>query len=335
VYSGKQFNESIRQIGFLLIIIFLACLIIGQLRYFASSILGGFTLYMILRTPHRRMLEKGWGNTWATTVLLLATFVFLVLVVGGFMSIIYSKLKHFHPQLIMNGLHHIHDVIIQKWGYNIFSEDAIQKALAMIGNIIPAIISATGNVLANVIMMMFVIFFMLQQSHEFEQGIEEFLPISRNSVHLLKKEAHTMIIGNAVGIPLIMLGQGVTAGLSYWILDAGDPIIWGLLTGFCGLVPVIGTGGIWVPLAINLAMGGHVWQGIVLIIYGCCVVSSVDNLVRMVFLKKKANVHPMITLFGVIIGMNLFGFWGIIFGPLIISGFFLLMKIYKNEFITN
>jgi predicted PurR-regulated permease PerM len=335
VYSGKQFNESLRQIAFLLIIVFLACLIIGQLRYFASSILGGFTLYMILRTPHRRMLEKGWGNTLTTTILLVASFIFLVLVLGGLLSVIYSKIKHFHPQLIVNGLHHIHDVIIQKWGYNIFSEDAIQKALAMIGNIIPSIISATGNVLANVVMMMFVLFFMLQQSHEFEQGIEDFLPTSKDSIHLLKKETHNMILSNAVGIPLIMLGQGITAGLAYWILDAGDPIIWGLITGFFGLIPVIGTGGIWLPLAINLTMGGHIWQGIVLIIYGICVVSSVDNVVRIVFLKKKANVHPLITLFGVIIGMNLFGFWGIIFGPLIISGFFLLMKIYKNEFIAK
>jgi predicted PurR-regulated permease PerM len=182
---------------------------------------------------------------------------------------------------------------------------------------------------------MFVLFFLLQQSREFEEGIENFLPISKENVHLLKKEAHNMIISNAVGIPLIMIGQGITAGLAYWILDAGDPVIWGLMTGFCGLVPVVGSGGVWVPLAINLAMGGHIWQGIVLIIYGCLVVSSVDNLVRIVLLKKKANVHPLITLFGVIVGMNLFGFWGIIFGPLILSGFFLLLRIYKKEFVAK
>jgi predicted PurR-regulated permease PerM len=328
-------NDHIKQIGFLLIIIFLACIIIGELRYFASSVLGGFTLYMILRIPHRRMREKGWGNTLATLILMTAAFIFLILLSGGLVFIIYTNLKPLQPQVIMDELHNIHDLIIQKWGYNIFSEDIIQKTISAIGNILPNILSATGNVLANVIMMMFVLFFMLQESSQFERGLEKFLPVSPDGIQLLKKEAHIMILSNAVGIPLIMLGQGITAGLAYWILDAGDPIIWGLMTGFFGLIPVIGTGAIWLPLAIDLMIANHIWQGIVLIIYGACVIASVDNLVRIVFLKKKANVHPLITLFGVILGMNLFGFWGIIFGPLMISVFFLFMKIYQKEFIEK
>jgi predicted PurR-regulated permease PerM len=331
----KQFNSHIRQIGFLLIIVFLACLIIGELNYFASSILGGFTLYIILRTPHRRLREKGWKNTWATIILLTVAFIFLVLMLGGLISIVYAKLKQFQPQIIMDELHNIHNLVIQKWKYNIFSEDVIQKAVSTIGNILPDILSATGNVIANVVMMIFVLFFMLQESDQFERELEKIVPISSDGIQLLKKETHTMILSNAVGIPLIMLGQGITAGLAYWILDAGDPVMWGLMTGFFGLIPVIGTGAVWLPLAIDLLIANHIWQGIVLIIYGICVISSVDNLVRIVFLKKKANIHPLITLFGVILGMNLFGFWGIIFGPLMISVFFLFMKIYRKEFITK
>lgn len=330
-----QFNNHIRQIGFLLIIIFLACLIIGELRYFASSILGGFTLYIILRTPHRRLLEKGWKNTLATLTLLIITFIFLVLMLGGLISIVYAKLKQFQPQIIMDELHNIRNLVILKWDYNIFSEDIIQKTISTIGNILPDILSATGNVIANVVMMIFVLFFMLQESVQFERELEKVLPVSSDGIRLLKKETHTIIFSNAVGIPLIMLGQGITAGLAYWMLDAGDPVIWGLMTGFFGLVPVIGTGAIWLPLAIDLLIANHIWQGIVLIIYGICVISSVDNLVRIVFLKKKANIHPLITLFGVILGMNLFGFWGIIFGPLMISIFFLFVKIYQKEFMKK
>jgi predicted PurR-regulated permease PerM len=332
MYEGKPFNEKIRQIGFLLVLVFLACLIIGKLTYFASSVLGGFTLFMILRRPHRYFTKKGWGNTLTTTVLMLSTFFVLVVVVGGLITILYSNLKSLQPQVIMHGLQHIHDIIIDKWGYNIFSDEVIQKALGIIGGILPGILAASGNVLANLIMMMFVLFFMLHQRAQFEQGVEKSIPLSTENVELLKNEVHNMVISNAIGIPLIMLGQAVISGLAYWVLDAGDPIIWGIITGFFGLVPVIGTGGVWVPLAINLIAGGHIWQGIVLVIYGACVISYVDNVVRIVFLRKRANVHPLVTLFGVILGMNLFGFWGLIFGPLILSGFFLLVKIYKNEF---
>ena len=332
MFEGKHFNEKIRQIGFLLVLVFLACLIIGELQYFVSSVLGGFTIFLILRKPQRYLLNKGWGNTFTTTVLLIATFIFLLLLTGGFTSILYGKLKSFQPQTLVEGLQHIRDFIIEKWGYNIFSQDVIQKVVSAVGSILPGILSATGNVLANVIMMMFVLFFMLQQRASFERSIDRFVPLSRDSILSLKSAIHTMVISNAVGIPLILFGQALTAGLAYWVLDAGDPVIWGMITGFFGLVPIVGTGGIWVPLGIELIVAGNIWQGIVLIIYGACVISNVDTVVRIVVLKKHANVHPLVTLFGVILGVNLFGFWGIIFGPLMISGFFLLLRIYKSEF---
>jgi predicted PurR-regulated permease PerM len=47
------------------------------------------------------------------------------------------------------------------------------------------------------------------------------------------------------------------------------------------------------------------------------------------------NVHPLITVFGVIIGLNIFGFIGLIFGPILISMFILLVKIYMNEFVER
>ena len=335
MYEGKHFNENVKQIGFLLIIVFLACLIIGNLTYFISSILGGLTLYMVLRRPHRYLLKKGWNNTLSTIVLLLISAILLILLFGGLISVLYSKLKNFDPQTIVNGLLHIRNFVNEEWGYNILSEDVIQKSLSVLGSIVPNILSATGNVLANVIMMIFVLFFLLNESEAFEKKVEEFLPMSTESVKVLKNATYSTILGNAVGIPLIMLGQGFAAGLAYWLLNAGDPVIWGVLTGFFGLIPVIGTGGIWFPLAINMIVGGSIWQGIILIIYGVLVISYIDNVIRMVLLQKTANVHPLVTLFGIILGMRLFGFWGIIFGPLLISFFFLFAKIYKREFLIN
>jgi predicted PurR-regulated permease PerM len=332
MYEGKLFNEKIRQIGFLLILTFLAGLIILELQYFAGALLGGFTLFILLRSPHRYLRSKGWTNSLATAFLMAAAFIFLVFMVGGLITLLYGKLKSFHPQFIMDGLHHIRGIIAERWGYDIFSQEVIQKTLTSAGNTIPGLISATGGVIANAVMLMFVLFFLLQQRVQFERGIEKFLPLSVTSIRLLKRSVHSMIITNAVGISLIMFGQAALAGLAYWVLDAGDPVIWGLMTGFFGLIPVVGTAGIWAPLSIELLIGGHIWQGIVLLIYGAGVVSSVDNVVRMVFLKKRANVHPLITLFGVILGINLFGFWGIIFGPLLLSGFFLLIRIYNREF---
>ena len=336
MYEGKHFNERVRQISFLLVLVFLACLIIGELRYFASALLGGFTLFMILRSPHSYLRKKGWSNGLATAFLMILTFIFLVLIVGGLLSVLYNKIKSFGPNMVMATLQDLRRSIILRWDYDIFSAAVIQKALSSMGNFLPGLLSVTGSVVINTIMMMFVLFFLLLQRTQFERGVEANIPLSPASVRILKGSVHSMVMTNAVGIPLILLTQAVLSGLAYWLLNAaGDPVVWGLLTGLCGLIPVAGTIIVWLPLAIELLVEGHIWQGVVLALYGISVISIIDYGVRMILMKKKANLHPLITVFGVILGMTLFGFWGIIFGPLMMSGFFLLIKIYNTEFYTK
>jgi len=335
MYTGKFFNERAKAIGFLLVLILLAFLIVYELRYFSSSLLGALTLYILLRKPYRKLRAKGWNKLLATVVLVVLTFLIILIIGGGISGVIYSKIKYFNPQTIIENIRLVHDSAIERFGHAIFPEDIVVKGAQWLGSALPGVLSATGNVIANVILMVFVLFFMLQSSEEFEQGLDSFLPISKENIRLLKVETNNMIISNAIGIPVIMLLQGSLSALAYWFTGAGDPIIWGLLTGFAGLIPVVGTVVIWVPLSLNLLIGGNIQSGILLLIWGICIISLIETGIRMIFLKKYANVHPLVPLFGVILGINLFGFWGILFGPLVISGFLLLVKIFHSEFLTN
>jgi len=264
-----------------------------------------------------------------------STFLFIIVIGGGITGMVYTKIKYFNPQTIIENIRLFHDTAIEKFGHAIFPEDMVVKGAQWLGSALPGVLSATGNVIANVILMVFVLFFMLQGNEKFEHGVDSFLPISKDNIRLLKIEANNMIMSNAIGIPLIMILQGILSALAYWFTDAGDPVIWGLLTGFAGLIPVVGTVVIWIPLSLNLLIGGSIWQGFVLLLWGICVISLIETGFRMIFMKKYANVHPLIPLFGVILGINLFGFWGIIFGPLIISTFLLLVKIFHSEFLTE
>ena len=335
MYIGRSFNERAKAIAFLLILASLLCLIVYELRYFSSSLLGAFTLYILLRKPFILLLEKGWNRSLTTAMLVALTFIIVFIIGGGLAGVVYAKIKDFRPQTIIENIRLFHDTIFQKFGYTIFPEGIVEKGAQWLGSVLPGVLSATGSVIANVILMAFLLFSMLYGSEKFEQGIDDFLPISLDNIQLLKKETNHMIISNAIGIPMIMTLQGSLSGLAYWFTGAGDPIIWGLLTGFAGLIPVVGTVVVWIPLSLNLLIGGFIWQGIALLIYGVCVISLIENGFRMIFLKKYANVHPLIPLFGVILGINLFGFWGIIFGPLVISGFLLLVKIFHSEFLKK
>lgn len=333
--SGKDLGEGIRQVGFILLLVGLLLLMLYRLNYFFSAALGGFVLYMLFKCPRRWLVRRRWPGLLATIALLVGGVILVLGVGSGVVSILLPKVRDFDPQSLIDGLYTLHDRIYAQTGFNIFSKEIVDKAIRSLGQVLPDLLTATGSILVNGFMAFVLAFFMLQGGEKMEKGIREYIPLRGDSVDMLRHETHSIVISNAIGIPIVVLGHSLISGLAYWLFGAGDPVVWGMLTGICGLVPVVGTAAVWVPLSINLLIGGHLWQGLVLAAYGALIIANVDNVLRMALMSRYADVHPLITLFGIILGLSLFGFWGIIFGPLMISGFLLLIKIYKNEFLTD
>ena len=139
----------------------------------------------------------------------------------------------------------------------------------------------------------------------------------------------------AFGIPLLAIIQGGVAMIGYWIFGAPNILFSGFLTGFASVVPMVGTALIWVPIAIYMALIGNWFQAIGLAIFGALVISQLDNLIRFIIQKKMADIHPLITIFGVVIGLSLFGFMGVIFGPLLLSLFFLFVNMFKKGYLDG
>ena len=126
--------------------------------------------------------------------------------------------------------------------------------------------------------------------------------------------------------------QGLAGFLCYWIIGLDKAGFWGVITGFTSFIPLVGTGLVWVPVAVYMFFTGHTWQGIFTLLYGALILGTLDNVVRFILAKRMADVHPIITVLGVILGLQYFGFLGLIFGPLLISYFLILLKIYYVEF---
>jgi predicted PurR-regulated permease PerM len=144
-----------------------------------------------------------------------------------------------------------------------------------------------------------------------------------------------MIRANAIGIPIICFVQGVFAAIGYLIFGVKDWGMLGFVTGVFAFFPLVGTMIIWVPVVIYMYTANLNLTATGLTIYSIVVTGNVDYITRLGLLKKMGNVHPMITVLGVIVGLKLFGFMGLIFGPLLISYFIILIKIYNNEFVIK
>jgi predicted PurR-regulated permease PerM len=159
---------------------------------------------------------------------------------------------------------------------------------------------------------------------------QKYLPFTSENTHVLYNELNNMTLSNAVAVPLIGIIQGSAAGLGYWFFGLSEPFFWAVITAFVSLLPLIGTTLIWAPASLFLLATSSLFNGLGLMIYGVLVIINIDNISRFVIQKRFADVHPLVTVFGVILGLNLFGLPGLIFGPLMISYFILFIKIYRN-----
>jgi predicted PurR-regulated permease PerM len=150
---------------------------------------------------------------------------------------------------------------------------------------------------------------------------------------MLASETKRVVKANALGIPLISIIQGLTATLGYFIFGVDEWALWGFLTGVFAFFPVVGTMLVWVPLVVYTYVSGDSGMAIGLGLYSIIVTGNVDYISRITIMRKLGDVHPVITVLGIIIGLGLFGFIGLVFGPLLVSYIILLFKIYMNEFV--
>ncbi|MDD4637219.1 MAG: AI-2E family transporter [Bacteroidales bacterium] len=334
--EGKNQNVLMQQVLFLLLLIGLASLFIRELSFFVSSFLGAITCNVLLKRPFNTMVNRWkWPKSLSAITLMVGVSLVIAAILWLLFNQVVIKLSEIENFQITEGF----DVIRQKTkeitGYNIIPEDIITKTATTLTGIVTDVFNTTYRVVANLFMMFFLLYFMITADDSYKNLFTDFLPLSDENRKMLTDESFNMIYANSIGIPLMMTVQGCFAILGYFIFGVGDPFFWGILTGFFSIIPIVGTTVIWLPLSIYMMATDNAWMGIGLIAYGGLVITNVDNLFRFILMKKIADVHPLITVLGVIFGLSLFGFWGIIFGPSLLSVFLLLVKTYRSEYIDT
>lgn len=331
-------QNRIRQIFFIVVILLIGIVLFQQLYSFVPALLGAITLYILLRKWMLRLTEKKkWRKGWTAVLLMFFSMIVILLPVGLLVNLLSTKVNYViqHSDEMVAALKKVVNNLEDQFGVTIASEDNINKLGSSIAAILPKILSTTFNTLSTIFFMYFILYFMLVNARKMEDALYEYIPLRDENVHKIGNEVNMMVVSNALGIPLVAFAQGVVGLIGYLLIGVKEPFFWFGVTCIAGMLPVIGAALAYIPLIIMFFANDEPVRGVIMAIYGFGVIGTVDNVLRFSLLKKLGNVHPLTTVFGVIIGLNLFGFLGLIFGPLLISLFMLLLKIYSSEFITK
>lgn len=330
----KLSPRLVRQLFILLIILSLGSLIFGELLPYISGILGAITFYVLLRGLMSWMLDRGWNPTLSVTILMVASFILILVPVLGIILMLSSKVS----MAIQNSEKVIEAAKAQLVqietisGINLGEKIDSTAVTDWLSNNLKGLAGGTFEVFIAISIMYFLLYYMLLNQKKLKISMETYIPIDVENLKLIAKESAKKVKANAIGIPLVALFQGIISLIGYWIFGVPEAMFWFVISTIGSMIPFVGTAIGFIPVTLLLYYQGETASAIGVLLYGFVIVGSSDNIVRLLVLKKMANEHPLITLIGVIIGVPLFGFIGLIFGPLLLSLFLLVVMIYKKEY---
>ncbi len=332
------FNSRVKQLLILSILIVMILLSLKELRIFLPGLLGALTLYIISRGTYFQLVyHRKWHPQWTAGLFLLFYLLILALIIYITVVLLQPKIQGFldDPALMLNKARAAINDVQKRSGITLISDEALSESLNRLTAFLPGLLNDTVNLFLNLVLLLFVLYYMLVHAREIETYLAGILPLRKNNIHLLASETKRIVKASALGIPVICIIQGLTGMLGYAIFGLDEFVLWGFFTGVFAFFPVVGTMIVWVPLVIYMYASGDTWNAVGLALYSLVVTGNIDYVSRITLLRKLGNVHPMVTVLGVIVGLGLFGFIGLIFGPLLVNYIILLFRIYTNEFLQG
>ena len=329
-------KEQYWKYSLITIILGLGLLLFLKMTPFMGGILGECTIYIMVRGLMLYLTQKKKIRKSITAIILLIEAILCFLVpLSLAVWLLINKLQtvNVDTTAFVNTVTNLADWIRQKTEYDLLSKENISSIASILPGIGQFLMGGISSFAVNLFVLVFVLYFMLIGGTKMEQYIYELLPFSDSNKKHVMNEINMIVRANAIGIPLLAIIQGAIATLGYYLFNAPSALLFGFLTCFATVIPIVGTALVWFPLAAYMAISGDWPHAVGLLLYCGLIVTNIDNLIRFILQKKMADTHPLITIFGVVIGLSLFGFMGVIFGPLLISIFILCVNIFKEQYL--
>lgn len=327
--------KLIRQIFVILLILFMGSLIFRELLPYLTGVLGAITIYILFRKWMATLVKrKKWNPSLAALLIMLISFVGILIPLAGIVWMLSNKIGRAvnNSEQVVTAFKEQLSSVQQYLGFDIGSNIDTGAITGWVSENLQNLVGGTFNAFIAIGLMYFLLYYMLTNRRELRESLTEYIPIDSVNLKEIGTEVQAMVRSNAIGIPLVAIAQGIIALIGFLIFGIDEPFFWFVIVTIGSMIPFVGTLIGILPVFLISLSSGDTFQAWAILTYGFVVVGSTDNIIRLYVLKKLDDVHPLITLIGVIVGVPIFGFIGLIFGPLLISLFLALVRIYKNEY---
>lgn len=336
-------------------------LILGLMLYLSWQVFRDFVIYIItgifvavLALPIDKMWERLFPNRVAAVFTMLTLFLIItvpLVVLGAMMYKDATRMADAVQGSELQGL--VNDTLHKGWAqkmvglFNSSPDPAVReqfvhaKVAELQANIHATLtkfgtdlLAAIPDFFVAVTVMLFVVYYVLTDGETFAAYVRRAAPLPGRQVDFLLHEARQGLSAVFVGQILLAIMQGVLGGIGFFIAGLPNAVLWGAVMAILALLPVVGTFLVWVPAGFYLIAKGEVWQGVFMLLWGAFVVMILmDNLVKPKLIGRRADIHPMFVLVGILGGAAAFGFIGLFLGPLLVGVTIAVLKVYEADYL--
>ncbi|MBX9716028.1 MAG: AI-2E family transporter [Burkholderiaceae bacterium] len=315
---------------------------------FFGALFWGVVLAILFAPLHRRFLARLKGRPSLAALATLAVIVLIVLLplalltaslvregagvyermqsgeldFGRYFDQVMAALPHWVTERMNQfGLDNV-DALKQKLS------SAISQGTSLIATQALNIGQNTFGFIVNFFITVYLVFFLLRDGASLGARINAAIPLDEQDKRELRLKFTTVIRAAVKGNVLVAIAQGALGGLAFWFLGVNGALLWAVIMAFLSLLPAVGAGLVWLPVAVYFLVTGAVWQGLGLVAYGVLVIGMVDNVLRQILVGKDTKMPDYVVLISTLGGMAVFGLNGFVIGPVIAAMFMAVWDIW-------
>lgn len=314
------------------LILVLGLALLYALRPFLSGLLGAIILAVVFAPLHKRLAARMPSRLAAAIVVLIALIVILLPAAWLTGVLIAEAPEAFKTVQESSALGRFSTFQIGSFAVGPELARASGTVMQWLSTRFMGLVGGAARALLNIVIALFGLYFMIVSSGSLWPRFRALLPFSEANAELLRERFNSVTQATLLGIVFTATLQGLIVGLAFWGVGLARPAFWGVMTGIASILPLFGSGLIWLPGSLVLAVEQQYVKAFILLAIGVVVASNVDNVIRPLVYRRVSNIHPMVTLVGGFAGVSAFGLIGLLLGPLAIAYFFELLELYEEEY---
>ena len=336
----KEDGDYFKKITATLIIVGLLVLLFFILKPILLSIVLGvilaFIFFPIYSWIYKKTKSKNFSATAVCLLLVLVILIPLILLLPYIVEQLISSYSSLKQIDLITPLKAIFSTFIDNDSIFVMVENAFESA---VNNLTTSLLNSLtlDNIVSigfGFVVVFFTLFFTLRDNEELNNYIKSLLPFPKEVEKKLYESSKEITGSILYGQVIIGMIQGFSIGLGFFIFSVPNALFLTLLALIGGILPLFGTAIIWVPVLIYLIVAGNTSAAFGILIFGLFS-STIDNILRPLFISRKANLSSSLALIGMIGGWFFFGILGIILGPLVVAYFLIIIETYRNKHVPG